>query len=153
MQNGSRGILLLGDRCCAGFTHPDLYWFFNYSMPRIFYLSHSCKDSFESLCMPRNVNLIYRFQISQQVLQLDFSAPRSNPGRRVCMPGCSVTPRTRVKRVFSVFSHLPLDLLFCMQMAHSWILLRLKMDLAKTDSGSKNKVGNKIISTFFAVLD
>lgn len=62
MQNGSRGVLLLLiDHCCAGYTHPGLYWFLNYlsliSQPLF-------KDSFESLCMPRNVNLIYRFQIS-----------------------------------------------------------------------------------------
>lgn len=56
------------------------------------------------------------------------------------------------KGFFSVFSHLPLDLLFHMQMAHSWILVCLKIDFAKTDSGSKNKVGNKVILTYCAVL-
>lgn len=105
----------------------------------------------ESLCVPRNVNLICGFQISPQVLQLNFSAPRPSPGGWVWGSGCSLAPRHEHKGYGPCFL-ICLQVCPFMQRAHDWILLCLKMDLAKADSGSKNKVGNKVISTFFCCV-
>lgn len=108
------------------------------------------KDPFESLCMPRNVNLIYRFQISTGLVA-QLLKSQVEPAGYGCQ-GVLWHPGHGEKRIFFyVFSSA-----FRFTLSHAdgsqLDLGVLKIDFAKTESGSKNKVGNKVILTYCAVL-